>query len=166
MSRLGMALGRFIPVTAHASDRAPVAAPAPSPEVGRRWGRGSRFEIGSRPEPDEEGNGAVARRDVHKDVLIRGIESHREYEVNQVAIGGETIQIEGAGSVTFYIGQSEVVHEDRKVRGSVTFIQPTIETIDEYVTFDFDFGVSGFRGEPHPPETPELDLDSLYADEG
>ena len=165
MSRLGLALGRVIPVIAHASDRAPVTAPVPVPEVGRRWGRVSRFEISSRPEPSDEGNGTVARRDVHKDLLIRGIESHREYEVHQVAIGGDTIEIEGAGSVTFYIGQSEVVHEDRKVRGSVIFIQPTIETIDEYVTFDFDFGVSGFRGEPHPPETPELDLDQLYAEE-
>ena len=81
-----MALGRFVPVIAQPSDRAPVAAPAPAPDVGRHWGRASRLEISSRLEPAKEGNGAVALRDLHKEVLIRGTESHREYEINQVAM--------------------------------------------------------------------------------
>ena len=66
--------------------------------------------------------------------------------------------------MTFYTGHSKVAHEDRKMRGSVTFIQPIIEIIHEHVTFDFDFVASGFRGEPHPPAAPELD--QLYAEEG
>ena len=34
--------------------------------------------------------------------------------------------------------------------------------IADYVKLDFPFGVGGSRGAPHPPPTPDEDLDDLY----
>ena len=59
--------------------------------------------------------------------------------------------MESIKRVTFYLGEHEEVHEQRTVQGNVTTVEPIVETVREYVEFDFAFAVAGERGEPPPP---------------
>ena len=148
MSRLWPLFPEVVDVLAHA--RAPVPPPVVLPEVGLRWGQPSQFEFGMEPEPSSAEAGAVILRQVHEPRIIKGIESHRQYEEHTPLA---SVTVEGIKSATFFLGEREVVHESREVDGRVTYVETVIETIEEYVKFDFNFEAMGDRGTPHPPET-------------
>ena len=149
--RLGGAFRRVIAVESFTDDRALQRAQPPAPEAGARWGRPAAFEIGEAPQPSPQAS--LTATWTHEDRRLKGIESHRQY-VRTAALSDQPVTAEGIRSVTFYLGEREVRRESRKVAGSVTSIEPVIETIREYVRLDFPFGLAGARGEPHPPETP------------
>ena len=150
MSGLSVLFPRIVVV--HARTRAPMPPRAALPEVGLRWGQRSRFEFGGAT-PEPERRQGVRIRQVDRERLVHGTESHREYETHEVDLHGVPLEVEGIKSVTFFLGEREVTHEPRTVRGGVTTIEPVIETIEEYMRFDFSTVVSGARGEPHPPAT-------------
>lgn len=164
MSRLMPLIRQTVPVVSHRRERAAPAPPVLVPEVGLRWGAASRFEFGQWPEPLDETEPIIRYRgNVDKEIVIQGVESHREFSRESIDVGnGVIFEVEGIDSVTFYLGERQVETEEREVKYGVTYIQPVVETIEEYLKFDFKFLVAGERGEPHPPETPELEPAKLY----
>jgi hypothetical protein len=87
-------------------------------------------------------------------LLFRGVESHREYDRATTAVSTETLQPEAIRSVTFYCG----TRSEKRDGGGMIFTS----LIADYVKLDFPFGVEGSRGTPHPPPTPDENLDDLY----
>ena len=69
-------------------------------------------------------------------------------------MGSETLEPETIRSVTFYCG----TRSEKRDVGGVIFTS----LITDYVKLDFPFGLEGSRGQPHPPPTPDEDLDEIY----
>ena len=86
--------------------------------------------------------------------IFKGTESHREYNRLVASVSGEQLEPEGIRSVTFDCGTRS---EKRNV-GGVIFTN----LVRDYVKLDFPFGVEGPRGAPHPPATPEEELDETH----
>jgi hypothetical protein len=151
--RLASAFRRLVAVESQSAVRATAqAAPAADP-TGVRWGRPATFDIASRNRaPDEPAGFSVSWIDTYR--VFRGDESHREYARSFASVGDETVEPELIRSVTFYCGTRT---QERDVGGVIV-----TDRIDDYVRLDFPFGLEGARGEPHPPPTPEEELDDLY----
>ena len=154
-----------IPVDSFTRNRARPTRRGPVPAAGARWGLASRFDFDFMPRPDESGGGLEVTnvRAVASEVVFSGEETHREFSVAEVDLSGTILDVEGTRSVTFYLGDRQVLHEERNVQGNLTTIQPTVETVKEYLKFHFEvIPEVGARGEPHPRETEETDWESLY----
>jgi hypothetical protein len=152
--RLARAFRRFVvAVESQPAQRAAVAPVARDPEVGARWGRPATFDIASRNRASDEPAGFSASW-IDNYRLFRGIESHREYDHAAASVSSATLQPETIRSVTFYCG----TRSEKRDVGGVIFTS----LITDYVKLDFPFGLEGSRGQPHPPPTPEEDLDALY----
>ena len=152
--RLARAFRRFVvAVESQPVRRAAVQPVAPDPGAGARWGRPATFDVASRARASDEPLGfSVSWIDNYR--LFRGVESRREYDRAAASVGGESLQPETIRSVTFYCG----TRSEKQDVGGVIFT----DLIEEYVKLDFPFGVEGSRGQPHPPPTPDEDLDELY----
>ncbi len=153
--RLARAFRRFVvAVESQPVQRAAVQAPgAPDPEAGARWGRPATFDVASRNRASAEPAGFSASW-IDNYRLFRGVESHREYDRATAAVSSATLQAETIRSVTFYCG----TRSERRDVGGVIFTS----LIADYVKLDFPFGLEGSRGTPHPPPTPDEDLDDIY----
>lgn len=149
---LARAFRRVIAVESFTVDRQPPAAAPPAPAAGGRWGRPSAFEVGSGLRAPPPPATTVVYERLHEVRRYRGVESHRAYALSAAAEGQVTP--EAIRSVTFYMGEREVRHERVEAHGRVTNVTPVIETIRDYVRFDFPFERGGARGVPHPPPTP------------
>ena len=138
-------------------------------EAGAVWGGRSVFDFSAQPsqtagpEIIDGGSGGVSVGWANDEEVIIGEERFREASVGVVEVGETLMEVEGIRSVTFSLGVREIVTEERSVRGSVTFIQPTIEYVSEYLRLVFPFATVMERGSPAPPDSPDLpDLDSEY----
>ncbi len=152
--RLARAFRRFVvAVESQPAQRAAVGPAAPDRQAGAHWGRPATFDVASRNRPSDEPAGFSASWiDTYR--LFRGIETHREYDRAAAAVSSATLQPETIRSVTFYCG----TRSERRDVGGVIFTS----LIEDYVKLDFPFGLEGSRGQPHPPPTPDEDLDDLY----
>lgn len=147
--RLVNAFRRTIAVESQTDQRARPERRHVPPDAGARWGGPAVFEIGALPE--EPPPASITYSWLNEVVWFRGVESHREYA--ESLAGSELIPTEAIRSVTFYLGEREVRHERRATAGGITGVTPVIETIREYLRFDFPFEPLGSRGTPHPPPT-------------
>ncbi len=148
--RLARAIRRcfVVAVESQTVDRTAIQPPiGPEAQAGARWGQPAVFDQASRPRASDEPVGfTVDWVDTYR--VFKGSETHREY--SRVA-AGET-EPEGIRSVTFYSGSRK---ERRNVRGVIF-----TNVIHDYVKFNFPvLAFSGARGEPHPPPTPENEVD-------
>ena len=152
--RLARAFRRFVvAVESQPVQRAPVTPTAPDPQAGARWGRPATFDVASRNRASDEPAGFSASW-IDNYRLFRGIETHREYDRATASVSSATLQPETIRSVTFYCG----TRSEKRDVGGVMFTS----LVADYVKLDFPFGLKGSRGQPHPPPTPEEDLDDLY----
>ena len=148
--RLGWLVAPVVDVLAR--DRAPVVPEVEVPEVGLRWGRSSQFEFGMRHRPGPEDPPAILIGRGRPRV-IEGVETHRQYSEESPVPEAPALVVEGVRSTTFFIGERVTQSESRKVEGGVTLVEPTVETIEEYIRFDFEFTFVGQRG-AEPPQPP------------
>ena len=146
---------RFVvAVESQTVQRTPVQPPADrEPEAGARWGRPANFDHASRDRASDKPAGFSASW-IDNARVFEGTESHREYNHAFASVGGEQLEPEGIRSVTFDCG----TRKEKRDVGGVIFTN----LIRDYVKLDFPFGVEGSRGQPHPPPTPEEDLDETY----
>ena len=152
--RLARAFRRFVvAVESQPAQRATVALVAPDRQAGARWGRPAIFDVASRNRASDEPTGFSASW-IDNYRLFKGVESHREYDRAAASVGDQTLEPELIRCVTVYCGS----RSERRDVGGVIFTS----LITDYVKLDFPFGVEGSRGEPHPPPTPDEDLDALY----
>jgi hypothetical protein len=152
--KLARAFRRFVvAVESQPVRRAVVAPAAPDKQAGARWGRPATFDVASRNSASDEPAGFSASW-IDNYRLFRGIETHREYDRATASVSSATLQPEMIRSVTFYCG----TRTEKRDVGGVIFSS----LITDYVKLDFPFAVEGARGEPHPPPTPDEDLDVLY----
>ena len=147
MSRIG--LFWRAPVDVLSLQDRQVEAAITVPEVGLRWGAPSAFEHGlpAAVAPDETPGIVIDRGRAR---VVRGTEVHREFG-EELPAGARPV--ESIKRATFYLGEHEEVHEQRTVQGNVTTVEPIVETVREYLEFDFAFTVEGERGTPPPPAT-------------
>jgi hypothetical protein len=125
----------------------------PVAQAGARWGRPAAFDIAARARASDASAGfSVSWIDNAR--VFKGTESHREYNHAPASVSGATLAPEGIRSVSFDCG----TRKERRDVGGVIFTN----LIRDYVKLDFPFGVEGSRGQPHPPPTPEEDLDESY----
>jgi hypothetical protein len=147
--------GRFVvTVESQTVERTPVQTRVDQDgQAGARWGQPANFDIASRDRPSDTPAGFSASW-IDNARVFKGIESHREYNRAIASVGDEQLEPEGIRSVTFDCG----MRRERRDVGGVIFTN----LIRDYVKLDFPFGVEGSRGQPHPPPTPEEELDGTY----
>lgn len=159
-----------IQVLAQHSPKTVSQVPVP-PVLGLRWGRPSEFQFAAESTVSfgttTGGQGVVPRWELDREVVIRGREQHRVYaqQMTPLGDGGEELEVEGISKTAFALPERVVVHERVEAEGQVTYVQPIVETVAEFLVFNFDLGVAGDRGQPTPPPTPPLpDYDDLYGE--